>query len=190
MTVFSLKTDCMRPPNTVCKATVLTHLWPWNIHPVSWFILLSLAVPSIPFKPEYRAWPCLVWCWQGVWQRTVKLLVAGQSSAESQSTVMDSSRSSCTCHWLSSRLSELGDERGQAGRSEECVHVNVCVCVWGLEVTVEGHWLGCQSYMGCVCVKKRERDRERGEDDDKLTWVAKPCEIQDGGWKTVRFEAL
>lgn len=105
-----------------------------------------------PFPSHYRAWPCLVWSWQGVWQRTVKPLVAGQSPAESQSTVMDSSRSSCTCHWLSSRLSELGNEKGQAGGS-----------VWVLEVTVEGVWLGCHSYMDCACVKEREQEgSERG----------------------------
>ncbi|CAG5857228.1 unnamed protein product [Menidia menidia] len=48
-------------------------------------------------------------------QRTVKRAVAGRGSAESQGAVMDSSRSSCTCHWLSSRLSELWNDRGQAG---------------------------------------------------------------------------
>ncbi|KAI4830104.1 hypothetical protein KUCAC02_001757, partial [Chaenocephalus aceratus] len=40
----------------------------------------------------------------GVWQRTVKLLVAGRHSAESQATVTDSSRSSCTC----SRVQKVG----------------------------------------------------------------------------------
>ena len=118
-------------------------------------LLVSLAVPSIPFTPHSLALPCLVWYWQAVWQRTVELLVAGRSSAESQSTVMDSSRSSCTCHWLSSRLSELGGERREGTGEEECVPASTCVyvCASGrLEVTVEGHWLGCQSYMVCVCV--------------------------------------
>ena len=109
------------------------------------FLLMSLAVPSIPF----RAWSCLVWSWQGVWQRTVEPLVAGWSSAESQSTVMDSSRSSCTCHWLSSRLSELGDKRGTGG--EECVHANVCECVcvsggWRLQ------WRGTDWDVRATCI--------------------------------------
>lgn len=122
----------MRPSatNIECKAAVLTHACS---HGTSTLCHVFFSCPLLyhPFPSSYRAWPCLVWSWQGVWHRTVKLLVAGRSSAESQSTVMDSSRSSCTCHWLSSRLSELGDERGQAGKSEECVHVNMCVCVSG-----------------------------------------------------------
>lgn len=64
---------------------------------------------------------------------------------------MDSSRSSCTCHWLSSRLSELGDKRGQAERSEECVHVNICVCV---------SEVGGYSAGALIGMSEKERERE------------------------------
>lgn len=125
-----------------------------------------------PLPSRYRAWPCLVWSWQGVCQRTVKPLVAGQSSAESQSAVMDSSRSSCTCHWLSSRLSELGKEEGQTGK---CVCLRMCV--WGLEFTSGrglgglGHWLGCHCCMDCVCVKERMRGEGKGGTSVSSSWV-------------------
>lgn len=127
-----------------------------NIQLVLYFLLVSPRRTILPLLPQTLHG--LVWSWQGVWQRTVKILVAAWSSVESQFTVTDSSRSSCTCHWLSSRLSELGDRRGQAGRSEKCVHVNVCACVrvGGFEVALEGHWLGCQSYMESMCMEKRE----------------------------------
>lgn len=37
-----------------------TRSWQWNIHLVSCFLLMSLAVPSIPFMPQSLALPCLV----------------------------------------------------------------------------------------------------------------------------------
>ena len=131
-------------------------------------LLVSLAVPSIPFTPHSLALPCLVWYWQAVWQRTVELLVAGRSSAESQSTVMDSSRSSCTCHWLSSRLSELGGERREGTGEEECVCPRVRVCMYvrlagwrlqwrGTDWDVRATWC-----VVCVCVCVCEGEREEG----------------------------
>lgn len=117
---------CVRPfaTNTGRMATVLAHLCTTSIP----CVVSSYVCPLLhhPFPSPYTAWPCLVWCWQGVWQGTVRLLVAGRISAESP--VMDSSRSSCTCHWLSSRLSEVRDERGQAGGREETLGGVRSVC--------------------------------------------------------------
>lgn len=96
----------------------------------------------------------LVWSWQGVWQRTVKILVTAQSSAESQSTVMDSSRSSCTCHWLSSRLSEQGT-RGDRRGGVRSVFMWICVCL-GVGGYSGGPLIGMSKLHG-VYVHERER---------------------------------
>lgn len=76
--------------------------------------------------------------------------MAARSSAETQSVVMDSSRSSCTCHWLSNRLSERGGREGTGGPG-----LGVCVCVYvcvlGLRSCSEGALIGMSELHG-VCV--------------------------------------
>lgn len=67
---------------------------------------------------------------------------------------MDSSRSSCTCHWLSSCLSEPGNKRGQAGAQ----HVWDC---GGRSVLARGYGRGALIGMSqlhavcCVCEGER-----------------------------------
>ncbi len=129
-----------------------------NIYPVSCFLLMSLTAPSILFKPQGLALPCLV--------------LAGCLAEDSEAPgsrmelcwrpVRSDGQQQIQLH-LSLVVKPAVWARGREGTGGEewgvCACEYVCVCVWGLEVTVEGHWLGCQSYMECVCVKEWE---ERG----------------------------
>lgn len=116
---------------------------------------------SSAFMLQSLALPCLV----------LAACLAGDREASGSKTelcwkpvsVMDSSRSSCTCHWLSSRLSRHGNEKGQA--------VCMCVCVsggWRLQWGTCGVGLvGCTDWdviaTWIVYVWRREREGKGGQ---------------------------
>lgn len=136
------------------EITYLTHTGGSNTSSFRYVVLQSLAAPSF----MHGAWPCLVWSGQGVCFGPVKPLVAGRSVAESRSAVMDSSRSSCTCHWLSNRLSGPWKQEGTGGEVCVCAPVNVCSGVRGCSREGWGALIGMSLLHGlCMCEGESKR---------------------------------
>lgn len=144
-----------KPPeitNADCETLVFTHACN-SLTSILCHVFFSCPLLYHPSSSCHRALPCLVWS------------LAEDSEAPGGSTklcwklVHNDGQQQIQLH-LSLAVKPADWTRGREGTGvEKRVHVNVCVCVSGLEVTVEGHWLGCQSCMECMCVKEREGGR-------------------------------